>query len=55
MNSCITFINSMGKNLVDFAFPMLIQSSVLIIVLLTFDLVFRKKVRAIFRYAIESI
>jgi beta-lactamase regulating signal transducer with metallopeptidase domain len=52
MNSCITFLNSVGKTFVEFAGPMLIQSSVLIIVLLALDFVLRKKVRAGIRYSI---
>ncbi|MHC4397273.1 MAG: M56 family metallopeptidase [Planctomycetota bacterium] len=52
MNSLITFLNTTGKTFVDFSIPMLIQSSVLIIVLLGLDLLLRKKVRAVFRYCI---
>ena len=52
MNSLITFLNTTGKTFVDFSIPMLIQSSVFIIVLLALDLLIRKKVRAVFRYCI---
>ncbi|MFH1614635.1 MAG: M56 family metallopeptidase [Planctomycetota bacterium] len=52
MNSLITFLNTTGKTFIDFSTPMLIQSSVLIIVLLVLDLLLRKKVRAVFRYCI---
>ena len=52
MNSLITFLNTTGKSFVDFAGPMLIQSSLLIIVLFALDLLLRKKVRAVFRYCI---
>jgi len=52
MNSLITFLNTTGKIFVDFSIPMLLQSSVLIIVLLGLDLLLRKKVRAVFRYCI---
>lgn len=52
MNSIITFLNTTGKTFIDFSGPMLIQSSVLIVVLLVADLLLRKKVRAVFRYCI---
>ena len=52
MNSLITFLNTTGKSFVDFAGPMLIQSSLLIIVLLALDLLARNKIRAVFRYCI---
>ena len=52
MNSLITFLNTTGKTFIDFSTPMLIQSSVLIIVLLALDMLLRKKVRAVFRYCI---
>ncbi|MBW8035379.1 MAG: hypothetical protein FVQ79_07060 [Planctomycetes bacterium] len=52
MNSLITFLNSTGKTFIDFSGPMLIQSSVLIIVLLLADMLVRKKVRAVFRYCV---
>lgn len=48
----IEFINSAGLKFVDFAVPMLIQSSVLIVFLLAGDLLLRKKVRAVFRYCL---
>jgi len=50
MNAILERINSMGKVFVEFAGPMLIQSSALILILLLVDLVLRKKVRAVFRY-----
>ena len=52
MNSIITFFNTTGKTFIDFSAPMLIQSSVLIIVLLVADMLLRKKVRAVFRYCV---
>ncbi|MHC4754557.1 MAG: M56 family metallopeptidase, partial [Planctomycetota bacterium] len=52
MDNLITFLNTTGKTFIDFSTPMLIQSSVLIIVLLIVDLLVRKKVRAVFRYCI---
>jgi len=45
-------INSVGKAFVGFAGPMLMQSSVLIVILLLLDLVLQRKIRAVFRYCI---
>ncbi len=50
MNAILEQINSAGYKFVDFALPMLVQSSILIVVLLLADLLLRKKVRAVFRY-----
>lgn len=50
MNTILEQINSAGYIFVEFALPMLVQSSVLIVVLLLVDLLLRKKVRAVFRY-----
>jgi len=50
MNTILEQINSAGYVFVEFALPMLAQSSVLIVVLLLADLLLRKKVRAVFRY-----
>jgi len=50
MNAIIRQINSLGSDFVEFALPMLLQVSVLILILLLADLVLRKKVRAVFRY-----
>ncbi len=50
MNALVEQINSSGRGFVEFALPMLIQSSVLIAILLAADFVLRKKVRAVFRY-----
>ncbi len=52
MNAILEQINSMGKSFVEFAFPVLVQSSVLIVILLLADLALRKKVKAVFRYCI---
>jgi len=52
VDSLITFLNTTGKTFINFSTPMLIQSSVLIVVLLGLDLLLRKKVRAVFRYCI---
>ncbi|HIJ52460.1 MAG TPA: hypothetical protein HPP66_04820 [Planctomycetes bacterium] len=50
MNTMVEHINSAGFSFVEFALPMLIQSSVLIAILLLADLLLRKKVKAVFRY-----
>ncbi|MHC4693213.1 MAG: M56 family metallopeptidase, partial [Planctomycetota bacterium] len=50
MNTIVEHINSTGHAFVEFALPMLIQSSVLIVILLLLDLLLRKKVKAVFRY-----
>lgn len=50
MNNLIETLNSAGNGFVQFAIAMLIQASILIIALLIFELFFRKKVRAVFRY-----
>ncbi len=50
MNAIIEQINSTGAGFFDFALPMLIQSSLLIVLLLAADFLLRKKVRAVFRY-----
>lgn len=50
MSAAIEYINTIGDSFVRFAWPMLIQSSVLILILLLADLLLRKRVRAVFRY-----
>ncbi len=52
MTAILEQINSTGKIFVEFALPMLVQSSVLILILLLTDFALRKKVRAVFRYGI---
>ena len=52
MNAILEQINSAGYAFVEFAVPMLAQSSVLIVILLLADFLLRKKVRAVFRYCI---
>jgi len=52
MNTLLEQINSTGTVFVEFAVPMLIQSSALIVILLLADLVLRKKVKAVFRYCV---
>jgi beta-lactamase regulating signal transducer with metallopeptidase domain len=55
MEAILEQINSMGKAFVEFALPMLVQSSVLIAVLLGLDLILRRRIRAVFRYWIWMI
>ncbi|MFC1635557.1 M56 family metallopeptidase, partial [Planctomycetota bacterium] len=55
MNAIFETVNSVGVRFVDFALPMLIQSSVLILILLLADALLRKKVRAVFRYWIWMV
>ena len=52
METVASYLNALGKSYADFALPMLIQSTILILLLLALDLALRKKVRAIVRYAI---
>ena len=52
MNVILEQVNSAGLWFVEFALPMLVQSSVLILILLLTDFALRKKVRAVFRYGI---
>jgi beta-lactamase regulating signal transducer with metallopeptidase domain len=46
----VEILNSYGKTFVDFAWPMLIQSSALILAMLLVDWGIRKRVRAVVRY-----
>jgi beta-lactamase regulating signal transducer with metallopeptidase domain len=50
MSVFVETLNTAGRAFVDFALPMLIQSSLLIVALLLFDVVLRRRVRAVFRY-----
>ena len=50
MNAVVQTINATGRSFVHFALPMLIQSSVLILILLLVDLLLRRRVRAVVRY-----
>ena len=50
MNAVVQTVNSAGWSFVNFALPMLIQSSVLILIVLLVDLALRRRVRAVFRY-----
>jgi len=52
MNAILEQINSAGYAFVEFALPMLVQSSVLIVIFLSLDFILKKKVRAVFRYCI---
>lgn len=55
MNAVIGFLNTWGDQAVAFAWPMLWQSSVLILALLILDHLFRGKVRASVRYALWAL
>ncbi len=55
MDAVLEQINSSGKAFIDFALPMLIQSSVLIVVLLGLDAILHKRARAVLRYWIWMI
>ncbi|HKS38939.1 MAG TPA: M56 family metallopeptidase, partial [Verrucomicrobiae bacterium] len=50
--NAIETLNHWGARLLDFALPMLAQSSVLIVALFALDLVLRNRVRAVIRYAL---
>ena len=50
MNAILERINTTGSGFVEFAWPMLLQVSVLVVILLLADLLLRSKVRAVFRY-----
>ena len=50
MNAFVEIINTAGRAFVTFALPMLVQSSLLIVILLAVDAVLHRKVRAVFRY-----
>ncbi|MEN6575120.1 MAG: M56 family metallopeptidase [Phycisphaerales bacterium] len=52
MNAIVEAINLAGRMFIEFSLPMLIQSSVLILILLAVDTVLRRRVRAVFRYCI---
>ena len=52
MNSFIETLNQSGGQFLTFAWPMFWQSSLLIVILLAFDLLFRRKIRASIRYAL---
>ena len=52
MNSLIGTLDVWGGRFLNFAWPMAWQVSLLIVALLTFDFLFRRKVRASVRYAL---
>ncbi len=52
MNSLIESLNQWGENFLSFAWPMLWQSSLLIVALLAFEFLFRRRLRASIRYAL---
>ncbi len=55
MAALIENLNLFGQRFVDFALPMLLQSSLLIVVIFTLDFVLRKRVRAVIRYALWTL
>jgi len=52
MNSLIESLNACGARFVDFALPLLWQSSLLIAVVFACDFLLRRKVRAAVRYSL---
>ncbi|MEJ0088862.1 MAG: M56 family metallopeptidase [Limisphaerales bacterium] len=52
MNSFIETLNQWSENFLAFAWPMFWQSSLLIVMLFIFNLLFRRKLRASLRYAL---
>lgn len=52
MNSLIESLNQWGEHFLSFAWPMFWQSSLLIAVLFSLDLLFRRQLRASIRYAL---
>jgi beta-lactamase regulating signal transducer with metallopeptidase domain len=52
MNSVVETLNQSGTRLADFAVPMLVQSSLFIVLLFALDLVLRNRVRAVVRYGL---
>src|SRR5437867_2332937 len=52
MNSFIDTLNHWGGRFADFALPMLVQSSVMIVLLFALDLALRNRVRAVVRYGL---
>ncbi len=50
MSAMVQTLNTAGRDFVGFALPMLIQSSLLILILLVVNSILRTRVRAVFRY-----
>ena len=50
MSEMLAYINSLGKAFVEFAWPLLIRSSVLMVILLLAEVLLHKRVRAAIRY-----
>ena len=50
MGELVNLLNAAGRAFVAFAGPMLIQSSVLIVILAVLDLILRKRIKAVVRY-----
>lgn len=55
MNSAIEHLNEWGTDFLSFAWPMLWQSSLLMVMVLAMDILLRRKVRASVRYALWLI
>ncbi len=55
MNAIIQTLNNCGNNFLNFAWPMLWQSSLLIAVVFAFDLTLARRVRASVRYALWMV
>ena len=55
MNSTIEILNHLGSRFLNFAWPMLWQSSLLIVMLVVIDFLFRRRIRASIRYALWLI
>jgi endo-1,4-beta-xylanase len=52
MSNVLELINSAGKGFVEFAWPMLWQSGMLVVILLATDYILRRKIGAVFRYGL---
>jgi hypothetical protein len=55
MAGIVEHLNALGRPFVGWSLAMLVQSSVLILLLLVIDLLIRRRVRAVVRYAIWSL
>ncbi|HEX3890540.1 MAG TPA: hypothetical protein VHX90_06785, partial [Verrucomicrobiae bacterium] len=55
MNPLIETLNLLGQQFLNFAWPMLWQSSLLITIIFILDFLLRRKIRASIRYALWLI
>ncbi|MGH7940041.1 MAG: hypothetical protein ACREFR_03095, partial [Limisphaerales bacterium] len=55
MNECVETLNRLGEDFLAFAWPMLWQSSLLIALIFTIDLIFKRRIRAAVRYALWMV